>query len=164
MASLTRTFQRSASGDADPERIRSILEREAQAFFNAPVSVDRKELDAQTVEWTFTTDQPFPLQHRGQDHTDDIGFSDMIRRVLGTEQTKAPQMADRTGARSLSSSLRDALARIKAEVNDANSQINDGITQMTDSVAQAKGIAKEVKTEAAELQAALGQLTNGAPE
>lgn len=168
MASLVRTFQRTQYGDEHQEQIRLNLEREAAAFFNVPeVTATRKDVDDQTVEWTITTDNNYPLLHHRMGSTD-TGFSEMMRRVINSvlaEESKEPTMKKNIlGLGRLKGVMDELRNDVRKEVDGAVDMAVAVKADATKAVDGFKQTISAVKAEVAEVVDELAQATNGGPE
>ena len=79
--------------------------------------------------------------------------------------TKGGKMASNiTGASTLSAQFKNALAGVKAKINQANDTMTKAVTEMNTTADTATQLATQVQAEADDLKASLGQLTNFPPE
>lgn len=146
MAEVTRVFRSKGLGYEGLEYALKEFEWDAAAFFAAPVELSRTRRinGGQHIEFTYTKADEMAL--------------------FGKPKAEEAPMADRTGARNLSGLLKEQFARLKQDIDSAQSEIVGAFDSMGTSVKVAKQVAGDVKAEAAELQAAVGQLSNSPPE
>jgi len=94
-----------------------------------------------------------------------MASNDEIRLALQnpfirTENTKVSV----TGAKFLAEQIRNQLAAAKAQLNQAGQEMTDVMAELQDTANAATQQVKDIKAETADLKAALGLNSNGAPE
>ena len=94
-----------------------------------------------------------------------MASNDEIRLALQnpfirTENTKMSV----TGAKFLAEQIRNQLAAAKAQLNQAGQEMTDVMAELQDTANAATQQVKDIKAETADLKAALGLNSNGAPE
>lgn len=79
------------------------------------------------------------------------------------EAKKEVRGMDTTGARGLAAAFRERLAKAKERINRVGESMGSAMDNLERTAEQADQIVKSVEAEAADLQAAVGLLTNGGP-